>query len=69
MSKPHRGQVVPAGDGEQRRHYTQLEQINQPHPARSRRVRPGISAICASNRRGEGPRIWPNQIVPYGKTF
>ena len=29
MSKQHRGQVVPAGDGEQSRHYTQLEHINQ----------------------------------------
>ena len=26
---PHRGQVVPASDGDPRRHYTQLEQINQ----------------------------------------
>ena len=27
--QPHRGQVVPAGDGDPRRHFTQLEQINQ----------------------------------------
>ena len=32
MSKdeqPHRGQLVPAGDGDPRRHHTQMEQINQ----------------------------------------
>ena len=60
MSKQHRGQVVPAGDGEQSRHYTQLEQINQlvgvseANPDLSFMAR--LMALCSLPRTNPGNR-------------
>ena len=58
---PHRGQVVPAGDGDPRHHYTQLEQINQlvgvseATPDLSFMAR--LMALCSLPRSNPGNRL------------